>query len=411
MAIDISTFSAAPSALGYLYQVRLALLTIVEHTEKDGVQEDRLGVTIEKFDDIAVVEGPEHRYLQQSKDHLDLSKTLTDGSEDVWKTLRVWIEASRLPNQSLQLIYSLFTTATAPPGSACELLRPNSEARNVLKAIVLLDAAAAACKSDTLKKAVDSWRALSDEKKNALLQRVHVIDSAPNAIDLQDRIGRKLFKHKPRPQRDEMMWRLEGWWYGRVISHLDAVARKQDDVIMWAELQLLIDQILADFGPEALPDEYGDVDPGAPIDPDADRRLFVHQMRAVNSSKAAIRSAIRDHWRASEQRSKWIRDLRLLPKELDRYDKRLVEEWEYCADEHCSNVDVTNLPQASDAGRNVLRNVLNKQISLRTFSEPYLTRGSYHFLADNARLGWHPSWPDVCNVWTNLRTKPNESAA
>src|SRR5690606_17226196 len=117
----------------------------------------------------------------------DPTTTLTDGSDDVWKTLRIWIEAAKLPDQSAHLVYCLFTTACAPPGSACELLRPGA-GRNVAEAIVKLDAAAAASKSDSLKKAMTSWQSLSAAEKNELLGRTHVLDCAPNATGLREEI-------------------------------------------------------------------------------------------------------------------------------------------------------------------------------------------------------------------------------
>lgn len=400
MATHINKFSAAPSAIGYMFQVRLALLTIVEQAEEATFEEDRLGVTVEALDDVAIVEGGSHGRLLQSKSHLHPAETLTDGSEDVWKTLRVWIEALKLPSKSPYLVHCLFTTATAPVGSACASLRPD-QSRNVAKAIGLLDAAATACNAEGLKPAIKSWSGLSTGEKLSLLETVQVLDAAPNALDLRDRIGRKLFRHKPKDERDRMLDRLEGWWYERVMSHLYAVAHDPcSDVIRWTEVRLYVNQIMSDFGLEALPDEFGAVDPDTPIDPDTDGRLFVHQLRALHLGKATIRHAIREHWRASEQRSKWIRDVRLLPDELVKYDNRLQEEWVLYADQHSSELAATDPENARAAGVRIYRDTLAKQTPLRGFCEPYLTRGSYHILANHPpRLGWHPDWSSICKSW------------
>lgn len=405
-------FSAAPSAIGYLFQIRLALLAVVEQAEKATFDEDQLGVTIEAIDDVAIVQGPTHEFLIQSKSHLDSTKAITDGSDDLWKTLRVWTEASKLPNKSPHLVHCLVTTATAPAGSACACLR-SGEQRDVAKAATLLDAAASACRSEALKSAVASWGNLNAAEKLSLVETIQVLDASPNALDLVDQIGRKLFRHKPKPERDEMVARLEGWWYQRVVAHLYAIARDpRSDIILWTEVRLRVDQIMSDFGLDSLPDEFGAADPDVPIDPDNDGRLFVHQLRALNLGKQTIRHAIREHWRASEQRSKWIRDVRLLPEELVRYDKRLCEEWELCADEQCIELDATNLAKARDAGQKVFYQTLAKQIPLRGFCEPYLTRGSYHILANHPpKLGWHPHWSSVCKSWSGSKGTMNESAA
>jgi len=84
-----SPFSAADSALGYLYQVRVALLWALRRLKSGN---DFL-ISLETFDDVTFeTKGGKPEELLQTKHHQNREATLTDASEDLWKSLRVWFE-------------------------------------------------------------------------------------------------------------------------------------------------------------------------------------------------------------------------------------------------------------------------------------------------------------------------------
>src|SRR5216684_2393660 len=84
-----SQFSAADSALGYLYQVRIALLFSLRHAK-----ETDFLVSLETLDDVTFESTTgDPQELLQTKHHQKTAANLTDASPDLWKSLRVWIEA------------------------------------------------------------------------------------------------------------------------------------------------------------------------------------------------------------------------------------------------------------------------------------------------------------------------------
>ncbi len=88
----MTTFSAADSALGYLYQVRVALLWSLRRA---GSGKDFI-VSLETLDDVTFespqARGPKADELLQAKHHRKSEASLTDASADLWKSLRVWFE-------------------------------------------------------------------------------------------------------------------------------------------------------------------------------------------------------------------------------------------------------------------------------------------------------------------------------
>ena len=73
-------FSAADSALGYLYQVRVALLWALRRLKID----DNFVISLETLDDVTFeTKGGKPEELLQDQHHRNREATLTDASEDL----------------------------------------------------------------------------------------------------------------------------------------------------------------------------------------------------------------------------------------------------------------------------------------------------------------------------------------
>ncbi|RBH43299.1 hypothetical protein C3F00_039200, partial [Pseudomonas sp. MWU13-2860] len=83
-------FSARESALGYLYQVRLALLWALRKLRS--THEFKVG--LETLDDVGFESGGRATDLLQAKHRVKRMATRTDASPDIWKTFRIWLTAS-----------------------------------------------------------------------------------------------------------------------------------------------------------------------------------------------------------------------------------------------------------------------------------------------------------------------------
>lgn len=111
-------------------------------------------------------------------------------------------------------------------------------------------------------------------------------------------------------------------------------------------------------------------------------------------SHKRILSAVRDYYRAYEQRSRWVREDLLLTGELSKYERRLIEEWELVFDRAKDEL--------GDEAAEELKTKMAKEIYAWVESadfpvrprvrEKSITRGSYHMLANSLRVGWHPDF-------------------
>lgn len=88
---------------------------------------------------------------------------------------------------------------------------------------------------------------------------------------------------------------------------------------------------------------------------------------------------------------------------MSRYDRRLFEEWE----EHQSFLELSydiecaqnKLRYSAELYKNCLQ---SGAIPIRVnFLETYVTKGSYHILSDQLKIGWHPDYIEMLSDSSN----------
>jgi len=383
-------FSAAGSVLGYLYQCRIALLWTLRRARSQGQAE--FTVVIEGLDDVSFESDASVTELLQTKHHVSRRGNLTDTSEDLWKTLRVWCDGwarGIVPHDSA---FYLITTAVAPAGSAAHYLRP-SEERCPEAALERLRAVARLRGNRSNSSAYDTLLCLADPDQSSLIGSVVVLDSVPAIDRLDDLIDSELTWAVEAGKRASLRQRLEAWWMGRVVAHLVA---KEQAPILSAEVTAQIDDLREQFKRDNLPIDDDLLD--AEIDfRDYQDRTFVRQLGLIDVVGRGVVFAIKDYYRAYEQRSRWVREDLLLVGDLSRYEARLVDEWDRRFEVMCRQLGAD---AAEDAKRRAAQAVyqwveLDANITIRPqCTESFVTRGSFQMLADELKVGWHPDFAD-----------------
>lgn len=381
-------FSAADSTLGYLYQVRSALLWALRRLRSNP---DFL-VSIETLDDVAFEKvGGEATELLQTKHHRKGIASLTDASPDLWKTLRIWFEghaSGRIPlNANLYLV----TTGIAPNASAASRLRAMS--RDVVAAQTALNATAALSTNQTNRSAYEAYLGTTQEMRASVLDKIVIIDAAPTIADLDNELRQEVYWAAEREHHGAFLERLEGWWLRRVLHQLSETAYNR---IGGAELEAQMSDLREQFKQESLPIDddllvftLDDATKSAHED-----STFVRQLEIINAGKRRIAASIRDYYRAFEQRSRWLRDDLVIGLDLHKYENRLAEEWELVFEAMRDDLgDAATNDAKEQAARSVLTWAERATIPIRpSVTEPFVSRGSFHMLSDEMRIGWHPEF-------------------
>jgi len=381
-------FSAADAALGYLFQVRVALLwTLRKLKESSGFL-----VSLETLDDVTFESAGRPEELLQTKHHRNRQAALTDASPDLWKSLRVWFEGFASHAIPPGTVLNLLTTTTASAESAAAHLRQNG--RNVDAALTALEATAQSSRSQENAPAYEAFLKASAHNRRIILNDVVVIDAAPSTGSLDEQLRTEIFWAVERKHQDTFLEYLEGWWFRRAITQLAQM--HSGDRILAVELEAQMSDLREQFKQDALPiaDDLLNIaldDAALAAHEDS---VFVKQLELVKANSRRIAAAVRDYYRAFEQRSRWLRDDLLLVGDLANYERKLREEWELVFEAMKDKLGTPAVEAAKEeAARRVLEWAERTSIPIRpAVTEPFVTRGSMHILADGLRIGWHPEF-------------------
>jgi len=384
-----TTFSASDSLVGYLYQMRVALLWSLQKlpTGADFV------VSVETLDDVTFeTKGGTPQELVQTKHHRSREAALTNASPDLWKSLRIWFEAAEADLIMSGTSLHLLTTAVAPVGSAASRLRGRD--RDVEGALSALATTAQSSRSKANGAAYAAFLKAEPEQRRALLDSIIVIDGAPTMANIDQELRTVVFSAVERKHLESFLERLEGWWIRRVLRQLATTG----DRIRAEELETQMADLREQFKQEALPidDDLLDF-----ILDDATQAAhagstFVRQIELTKANRRRVANAIHDYYRAFEQRSRWLREDLVYIDEIHKYERRLIDEWDRVFAAMRDEIGDAAADEVKErAARDVLRWAEQSDIPIRPrVTEPFVTRGSLHMLADVQRVGWHPQFLD-----------------
>jgi hypothetical protein len=379
-----SDFSATDSALGYLYQIRWALLSAIQRLTKAEV----FATYFEKLDDVTFQPNDSVPELAQLKHHNLRAANLTNASPDIWKSFRVWIEGrgdGSIPEDS-QLC--LITTSSVGLGSSASYLMV--EARDEAEALRQLRLTATTSTTRKNKIAYSLFKNLSPEAQARLISSIVIFPDTPNISAVTDALRDEVRLTVRRNHLDSFIQRLEGWWFKRAIEQL---ADPHIPPILSNELESEIYELSEQFKPDSLPVDSDILDTEVNADAYQDA-VFVQQVKLAGIGSNRIFAAIRDYYRAFEQRSRWVREDLLLVGELGRYEKRLKEAWELEFNRIIDDMGASAAEEAKQAAaKQVYAWVERSCFPIRTqVQHESMSRGSFHILSDNLKVGWHPDF-------------------
>jgi len=390
-------YSASEQGLGYIYQPRLALLRLLELSED-------INVFLEKDDDLDFVDKDGHKSLASLK-HKAAGDHLTDLSTDFWKSVRIWLARYKRDGRCISnLRFFLFTTSTVPATSFLKGFLPTTQADSGTEAKTLVeqaDEALGRSESDLIGKIKNEFNELTPTEKQDFLARILILDGSPRIEDIPEIIKNKHMRSIRREHRNAVFERFEGWWNEEIIKQLTG---SRDDGIFGYEVSDKFSAIAEEYKSDNLPITFRGKEPTSEIDTENDTRTFVVQLREIGVSSRRIRNAILDFYRAFEQRSEWVRENLLVAGEIEDYEERLIDEWQRYRDVVFEDLDDNSAEDVlQKAGKELYKwadmqsgNIESLRIRPRV-TEPYVTRGSFHILANTIpepKVYWHPRFLD-----------------
>lgn len=389
------THAADAAALGFYFQAFFALETLVAQSADDAA------VAVERLDDVELnVDG--RNLLYQLKHSMSATPPpVTLKARALWRTIKVWADllpTLTLPDTTLHLV----AVGQIPKGSALQALTDLVADRTaVVEAMVneaqrVVDARTEAQANKTplpygdRVDGCEAFLALSETERLNLLRRAVVRHSAATIDEIEERVASHL-KLLPADQRALVAKRLIEWWDRQIVYSL---CGKRERTITRAELQAQVMSIVGDLEEGKLLPEFETATPPQDYQPDG---MLARQIRLVEGKQSDLSKAIREEWKAREQRASWLNANPAMATTIDDYDLVLQEHW---SDRHtqmteeCAGLEEK---KRCESGLKLLRWAHEKApVVVRPIAEgwmaPYYVRGSYQVLAINLKVGWHPDF-------------------
>ncbi len=375
---------ASEQMLGYLYQVRYALVLLLENDNAD------CQISIEKFDDVAFAKDGVPVQLIQLKHHIQHQGSLTDASTDMWRTIKVWLDAiSENPNILNETNFLIITTAIAPSDSAAFLLKKDSN-RNPKAAYEKLKSVCLRSENQTHQKYYDAFKEASEDTVKELIKQIYVIDCASNIVDVEKDILKHI-RYSCIPKHQRLIYeRLEGWWFKKAI---DALCSDTPVFVSQNQVRSFIVSVSHEYAEDNLPIDILDNDDFQEGNFSADEKIFYEQLKLICLGNHRMQLALRDYYRAFRQRASWIRNDLLYVNELGQYEQRLIDEWEHAfaaMEETLSGIGNNTEDEKAKEGRQLFSDMEKRDIRIRPkCQEAFIMRGSYHILSNQLKVGWH----------------------
>jgi hypothetical protein len=387
--------SAEAAALGFYYQAFFALLTLM------GQETDNAAVGIEQLDDVDLkVDG--HNLLYQLKHSLSTAPPpITLKSKALWKTVKVWVDILPTLILSETTLHLVTVAKLGSDNPLIALTELDAERTELVEAMTrearrVLDARAAAAKAGKVLPHPDrvdgcsAFLALTETERLNLLRRTVIKPGSPVVATIEENVAGYL-KLLPPVQRPIVARRLVEWWDRQIVYSL---CGKRERVLSRSELQHQISAIVSDIEQENLVPDFEVVSPPEDYQPDG---MLARQVKLVDGKPSDLSKAIREEWKAREQRAKWLNGSPAMAATINDYDLVLEEHW---SDRHgqmveeCAELDHKG---KCKSGLKILRWTHEEAPSVvrpiaKSWNVAYYVRGTYQVLAIDLKVGWHADY-------------------
>jgi hypothetical protein len=311
--------------LGFYYQAFFALDTLVAQSADDAA------VAVERLDDVEL-NADGRTLLYQLKHSISATPPpITLKARALWRTVKVW--ADLLPTLTLaDTTLHLVAVGSIPADSPLHALTNLETDRTALVEAMVDEAqrvvdvrAEAKVKKKTLPYAdradgCEAFLVLSETERLNLVRRALVQQNSPTVDEIEGRVASHL-KLIPVDQRALVAKRLIEWWDRQIVYSL---CGKRERALTRAELQAQIMSIVGDLEEGKLLPEFETATPPEDYQRDG---MLARQVHLVEGKASDLSKAIREEWKAREQRSRWLNANPAMAVTINDYDLVLEEHW------------------------------------------------------------------------------------
>lgn len=394
--MSLASHSAPGSSAGFSFQFERALFYLV--TSSSGSV-----VGIETEDDVAVHNGDETHILEQDKHSIQANaEPFGDRSKDLWNTLCTWLEAIDTGEVIAGKTLFMMVTNKLLPSCIAKTIGLAENEGEIDECIKSLEKAAIS-PPEGIKKHVERVLLLSSRSNlRTLIKRSRLSDASLDTSGENLRARTISFLQLPdylSSNADSILDELLGWiqktsllcWQKGLPAWIkrDNFVNQQYAIIDRRKRRISRERAehLIPVGDDRIGKEKGSV--------------FVKQLHLITEDGSIVDNAIREFIRCNIEKSRLSAEGNITDDDWLSFEATLQARWvkirarisrmlENASEE---NVGFSIFTDTTEAHREKLAGTDTEQV--------YLTSGTYHRLAEEIKVGWHPRFSELVNEGTS----------
>ncbi len=348
-------------------------------------------VSLEYFEDVGVEKADGHRLAEQDKSYLS-SNPLADRSVVLWKTIRNWVEAARsgtlLPDSTQFVIYAPKATMgaiAAAINGAQTLTQANDAialARSTLSTRDGLDIAANAKEHVELVFNADQTLIANIFRRIIVETDAESPSEALKALFLEKLIG------------EESFGVVITWAHGWVKERLDRFLESRQIARLSTKdfHRPLLNFVRTHDRINILRSVAGKPDNTA-VANEMEVRDYVRQLRIIDMDDSDVLSAVNDFLSAAIDRTTWSDQGMISAESLDTLESDLLLTWRNKRKR--TQIGFADKDEKAQ-GQLTYIDCLEHTARVDGLDTPTsFIRGSWHALADDLTIGWHPQYQSL----------------
>ena len=377
--------NAPGQLLGYSMQFPRALYHLLKMEEDDMV-------CVEVYGDVAVLSSRNKTLTEEDKSSI-LGNPVTNKSINLWKTLTNWIKAVK--ENEFYIERTVFILYCNKAGQYA-IVNKFSDAKTEEEAKAAIEYARTALKDIDQEHEIWEYFNFSINKnENILIKVVQKFDLEIGNGAGYEEVGDELRRmHIHEKQVEHISDELNGWVQKRICQK---ISNGEKAIISWKEFDKKCAVVferswckeLVDYSSDSSYDT-GNVDVNNEV---LSRPIYIQQLEKINIPEEEIIGEVANYLRADVNRAKWIEHGIIDEDIADDFEKKLKEFWE----NRRRRILITEKGLCDeDTGQLLLADCKSRQEKIRDMTPPASTiAGTYHALADNKEVGWHPDWENI----------------
>ena len=379
---SLEKHTARGQALGYFFQLERALSWL-------SVAPAGSIVGIETEDDVVIELLNGEKIFEQDKSSTTNNFPFDAKRKDFWKTLHIWLEA--LKNREIQNKESpSFYMVTNKIANNNQIVVEINTANNKKDALKIVKKLREFAKTipDGLKDIVGKVIAFNDEQLAYLLIRIHFIDgsiSIDKSIIVSD-------LQLPEDDNEYYLNALTGYIFNTLTENW---RDNKPGKIYRNDFVRLKNKLIQEHFKDFFNEETIRL---ADIAAEADAEIlnsnkYIEQLKIIESEDEEIFEAIEDYLRSSKARTEMAKKGYLWEQAFLNMNDDLKSRW-LTIFRQKRNLQSSNKLSDIELGRDILYSTLDHKATINGYPTRnyFLTKGTYHYLANELFVGWHPKF-------------------